>query len=519
MRLQAAWRRIDFGPGERIAWAVTAALVVIFAVAFAQEIVQADDAFISYRYSLNLATGHGLVFNQGEYVEGYTNLLWVLLVAAFIRLGIHAPSAAQGMSVFFGALSLIMLHAYVRRFLPRRFAWLAAAAPLVMWASNGFACWMSAGLETPLFLCLTLAALLAFDRERPVWVALICGLAFLCRPEGGIEASVLLGVPWLLAVARGEHSARSVLRVSTAPLIFAAFAVGLTVFRLIYYGDIVPNTFHAKVGQIPMVIGWIYVQKFLGDGPLLLLPACLLAAFAAPRLRLPLLFAIVTAAYCISIGGDVFAYGRFLLPVLPVLLAGGAFGAGWIMERQIVAGAVMALMLPAAALVSLYGHVSPPDYYFSSDYDWGGYTPLPFPLSGKRATAERHYVAVPQEKAVSIESGRLIRQIRPGPWLVACIAIGKMGYYNMDLSLLDMVGLIDRHIAQSDRVIPNTSILPGHSRTDSDYVLARKPDIIMLPNTTDLHPGMLPAAADLLGNPKLTQEYTFRPDGPFWVRK
>ena len=29
MRLQAAWRRIDFGPGERIAWAVTAALVIV----------------------------------------------------------------------------------------------------------------------------------------------------------------------------------------------------------------------------------------------------------------------------------------------------------------------------------------------------------------------------------------------------------------------------------------------------------------------------------------------------------
>jgi len=28
-----------------------------------------DDAFISYRYSLNLVRGNGLVFNPGEYVE------------------------------------------------------------------------------------------------------------------------------------------------------------------------------------------------------------------------------------------------------------------------------------------------------------------------------------------------------------------------------------------------------------------------------------------------------------------
>ncbi|MCY3959730.1 MAG: hypothetical protein OXG65_15775, partial [Chloroflexi bacterium] len=37
-----------------------------------------DDAFISFRYVRNLLEGHGLVFNPGEYVEGYTNFLWVL---------------------------------------------------------------------------------------------------------------------------------------------------------------------------------------------------------------------------------------------------------------------------------------------------------------------------------------------------------------------------------------------------------------------------------------------------------
>src|SRR5690606_452754 len=34
-----------------------------------------DDAFISFRYAQNLIDGHGLVFNAGERVEGYTNFL------------------------------------------------------------------------------------------------------------------------------------------------------------------------------------------------------------------------------------------------------------------------------------------------------------------------------------------------------------------------------------------------------------------------------------------------------------
>jgi hypothetical protein len=32
-----------------------------------------DDAFMSFRYALNLLAGHGLVYNPGECVEGHAN--------------------------------------------------------------------------------------------------------------------------------------------------------------------------------------------------------------------------------------------------------------------------------------------------------------------------------------------------------------------------------------------------------------------------------------------------------------
>src|SRR5678815_1722287 len=40
-----------------------------------------DDAFVYYRYVDNLLfLGRGLVFNPGEYVEGYSSPLWALLL-------------------------------------------------------------------------------------------------------------------------------------------------------------------------------------------------------------------------------------------------------------------------------------------------------------------------------------------------------------------------------------------------------------------------------------------------------
>ena len=40
-----------------------------------------DDAFITFRYAKNLVDGHGLIFNIGERVEGYTSFLWTMLMS------------------------------------------------------------------------------------------------------------------------------------------------------------------------------------------------------------------------------------------------------------------------------------------------------------------------------------------------------------------------------------------------------------------------------------------------------
>ena len=59
-----------------------------------------DDAFISFRYTRNLLEGHGLVFNPGEYVEGYTNFLWILELAAIWGVfGLRPEYAAPWLSV------------------------------------------------------------------------------------------------------------------------------------------------------------------------------------------------------------------------------------------------------------------------------------------------------------------------------------------------------------------------------------------------------------------------------------
>ncbi|MGB3965886.1 MAG: hypothetical protein WBO45_04080, partial [Planctomycetota bacterium] len=54
-----------------------------------------DDAFISLRYAQRLLAGDGLTWTDGEAVEGYSNLLWVLATAGLGALGVDLVTAAR----------------------------------------------------------------------------------------------------------------------------------------------------------------------------------------------------------------------------------------------------------------------------------------------------------------------------------------------------------------------------------------------------------------------------------------
>src|SRR3972149_692187 len=91
------WARLTF-------WFLFAGALVL---AWSNRFIQ-DDAFISFRYALNLVKGCGLVWNPGERVEGYTNFLWTLFMAVPHLMGIDVVQFSMwlGMAFFCGTLLL-----------------------------------------------------------------------------------------------------------------------------------------------------------------------------------------------------------------------------------------------------------------------------------------------------------------------------------------------------------------------------------------------------------------------------
>jgi arabinofuranosyltransferase len=124
-----------------------------------------DDAYISYRYAENVAKGLGFVFNAGEHVEGFTNFLWVVLLAAAHSLGANTVLVSKLLGGFFGMAVLGLTFKLGQRAGNGNSA-TGIAAALLLASSPAFALWSVAGLETSFFAFLLLASVMRCDHFR-----------------------------------------------------------------------------------------------------------------------------------------------------------------------------------------------------------------------------------------------------------------------------------------------------------------------------------------------------------------
>lgn len=335
-----------------------------------------DDAYISFRYAEHFVEGHGLVFNRDSSeppVEGYTNFAWTMWLAFGIALG-FSRDHLETWSTLSGAL----LHSAAALLLAR-LAFRANAGRLLVpvaaigWAVHHHAASLApAGLETALFVLLGLVMLqLTIERRslRDAWLLGFVGvLAAMTRPDGA-----------LFCAAAGAFVCWDAIRVRS-PRQLVAFAVPFAVsfvpylvWRRLYYGHWVPNTFYAKAGTEPYPgQGLTYLLDYSACYYALIPCALAMLAlpfrrsdrFAAvdpwsgPRPGLALLaFTVPYAAFVVWVGGD-FMFSRFLLPVTPFVL----------LAADVALRSARWLEVPAAALLALglWFRVEPP---YLDDYE------------------------------------------------------------------------------------------------------------------------------------------------------
>lgn len=449
-----------------------------------------DDAYISWRYARHLVSGHGLVFNPGERVEGYTNFLWTIVSVPFIALGAGEVMGPVGMGL--GALcalaTLVLLVLFVRQTDERPLV--AGLAALLLAVDGSFALWSVSGMETAFFGLWLLAGATAYLWEnrragRPgVLSGVLFALAAMSRPEGLLvfALTVIHQVFLRLADLRRERSwlAAAVNWADMGRILgFLAVFAPYFLWRYRYYGHLLPNTFYAKVTlentEAQHSRGWRHLEMFVNvhrGWLILLFPLiALLRRRVRPWATYAALILAVYSAYIVYVGGD-WSVGRFFAPILPffylllaaglVRLAEGILALLPLPEGERRRRGVRVTMTLTSVLLLVIG--------LFALYDASS-------VHGEDELFVQRFQAATATRA-RVTFGRWLKAHVPPDTYIAVDAAGQIPYFS-GLRTLDMFGINDEHTAHM-KVPTMGQGTPGHEKFDFPYIMARRPDLVIV---------------------------------------
>jgi arabinofuranosyltransferase len=427
-----------------------------------------DDAFITLRYAQNLLAGNGIGWNPGDRVEGYTNFLQLMAASALGALGVDLVRATRALAAVSYAATLVFLAFWLVRSAALQGDardWLLASLPLAACASSlPLLAWGFGGLEAPLLtLWVTVGLLLVagirdtrYPEARAVLGGFALALASMTRPDAALFVALAGGLIVLPAAGRIRWSIVAYY-VAAVTLLIAPWLL----WKLAYYGSILPNTFYVKATD-PSIhriqAGLAYIGSYVAAPPfgVLLLIVGMARSAAARRLSSAQLFVALGLAGHVSwvcfIGGDQMPVVRLLVPIIPAV-AWLCFDL-WLPDlRRLTSPRLCALAVGVGGAIVLQ---------------------LAMPGVGSRNLNSTAFV------------GAAVGDYISGHWqpgsLVALNTAGSTPYHAPGFRYVDMLGLNDAHIARRDTstIRIRGQLLPGHAKGDGAYVLDQQPDYIIL---------------------------------------
>jgi hypothetical protein len=458
-------------------WVLAASLALAYSNAFIQ-----DDAFISFRYAANLVTAGELTWNagSGERIEGYTNFLWVVLLALPIALGFDPVLASQALGFGFAFGTLYFTHRLALE--------LFAEAPpalltVVLLATNyTFSAYATGGLETQMQACWIVAGGCVAVGMRhagrhpiraAVLLSVLAAAGLLTRLDSALPFALLFGLAgWSYRRCEGRAATRWVPLIASLLLPVSIVVAPWLAWKQLYYGDILPNTYYAKAGRLSWEIagqGLGYLYEFLYS--YWLLPLVALAALRCRHWRVrPVMgwIALVVVAwggYVVLVGGDFMEF-RMLVPVLPFVAVSLA-ATVWTFDSPAVRIGLVAFVLAG----SLHHGLT-----FESVR---GIAPV---------SQLNENIVVRGWDEIGRSLHTMFGASEP-PVAIATTAAGAIAYYS-GLPTVDMHGLNDAWIARHG---PLVSARPGHRRLATHrYLQDRGVNLVIG------HPRILPAGEQTL---------------------
>lgn len=427
-----------------------------------------DDAFISFRYAYNLASGNGLVWNLNEFVEGYTNFAWTLLLSIPFLIGWDVVIFSQLSGIVFFALSLLYTYKLASNILGDGRKSLLCV--IILGFNFTYVSYATGGLETSMqSLLVVLAYYLYFlitakskqDNIALIAMSLLLFLSVTTRPDAFILAAVIFGSIGTSFLLREMNRKRAMRNIVILIFPFLALVSLWVMWKMSYYGDIVPNTFHAKVrtgGSIRQ--GLYYVGLFFLlylYVPNLIIHICAIRRVYSSNGTLLSMscFLLLWTLYVIYVGGDFMEF-RFMAPTLPLFSIIFCWHIFFIVRYRAVRAMLVGLLL--------FGSLH--SYLWFANHNFKGIESI-HSLDSHISSERWDLMGAILGKALNYSKDTTI----------ATTAAGAIPFYS-GLNAIDMHGLTDKWIARNGIVFDQFQL--GHNRFPTlSYLLKRNVNIII----------------------------------------
>ncbi|MCJ7434829.1 MAG: hypothetical protein MUO77_15205 [Anaerolineales bacterium] len=441
-----------------------------------------DDAMISMRYAYNLAHGNGLVWNAGEYVDGFTNPLWVGYMALFHILPIAASRVSlyiQWSGALFLGATLYFVRRIVEEYTDSLFTMLAAVAFTAFYSP--LISWDLLGMEVSILaLILTAVVFLSLTKNRfAPWTLTLLAVSTLFRFDMAVPFIVMLGVMYFV---KPQYRKQNLI---WGLGLLVLFLGGQTLARYFYYGDFLPNTYYLKVTGWPFalrilrglyaLVWFIYYTNWM----LFLLPFTLLLFRRDWKINLLFLILLAQMAYSVYVGGDAWeehgGANRYIAIAMPLFFAVFAVSVEELRRKTVAvlgAGRIAAAGSQVAWLVIFVISILNFNLLMG---DWKYIERWQF-------TRKPDYVAGSENNlriALALQNAT-----KPGA-SIAVIGAGTIPYLLPDRYAIDVLGKADPVIARESVRTPMSyedipDMRPGHMKWDYARTFGElQPDVIV----------------------------------------
>lgn len=448
-------------------------LLCFFCLAWINRFIQ-DDALISFRYAENFVSGKGLVYNDGEKVEGYTNFLWVMIESFFFTLNLPIITSVHLLSILFFIISLMLVYLLTDKLIENSL--FSFFTLLLLGANPSFLAYATGGLETQLQALLVLITFLVYNKiyqskQVEYKYYFILSVVFIFILLNRLDSVILI---FLISISlvllhffkKEGEALKKLFLLYLLPILVIGYWL---LWKKNYYGDILPNTFYVKAISSDMSFlifrGFFFVGLF---GVLsFLLPMTYILFFNRKAFfykkknisylgtkTIMICYVLLHVLYIIKVGGGFMEF-RYFIQITPIIyIIISTFMTFNMKRKAIYVGFLLLFVNP------IIGKILMPNYIFGVESIEN--------LSNHLYKENEDWVAIGKKLNTFTDIDNSV--------VIGVNPAGAIPFYSK-LESIDMLGLNDKWVAMNGLPYRRT---PGHFKiTSLAYLLEREVNIVI----------------------------------------